>query len=69
MNQQSEDTTVPTPEEMAELLRASGMPEDDVLDLLRQAGELYGWNDRLNKTGLLYLKPGALYPKETKDAC
>lgn len=57
MYQQIEETTVPTPEELATLFRESGMPEDDVLDLLRKAGELYGWNDRLNKVGLLYLKP------------
>lgn len=50
---------VPTPEQMAQYLHDLGLPEDDVLDILREAGERFGWTKELNETGLRYLKPDA----------
>lgn len=67
MNEQDEQGArwVPTPKEIADMLKASGMQEDDILDLLKDvAGSTGGWTDRLNKVGLHVLKPGAPAGKE-----
>lgn len=51
---------IPTPKEVAEALRATGMQKDEILDLLKATAETTGgWTDRLNKVGLHILKPDA----------
>lgn len=48
-----------TPAQCAELLRASGMAEDDVVDMLYLVAQKYGWTVEINEVGLHYLKPQA----------
>lgn len=49
-----------TPQQLAQILRESGMAEDSVLDLLKRIGDKGGWTKQLNLVGAYYLKPNAV---------
>lgn len=61
-----QDAPMPTPRQVAEQLRASGMAEDDVMDMLKELGDKTGWTPQINDVGLHYLKPDA--PEDTDAA-
>lgn len=45
-----------TPERMADILYRSVYPEDDVLDMIKQVGDRFGYTERLNRTAELYMQ-------------
>lgn len=57
-----------TPRQIADVLRESGMAEDDVLDMLKRIGDKSGWTKQLNLAGAYYLKPHAQTDEEAKIA-
>jgi hypothetical protein len=58
-----DSTDIPTPQELATFLWEH-FTEGEALDLLRIAGERWGWTWQLNMTSLLLLKPYAEAGKE-----
>lgn len=44
-----------TPEQMAAILYASVLCEDDVLDFLKAYGDNLGYERRLNRVGVVYM--------------
>lgn len=55
ISERNAPTTTFTPKEMAYVLFGSGLKEDDVVDMIKEIGDISGYTPKLNECGKEYL--------------